>query len=1452
MTEQVSNLFEYLLALRHLSYEPIKDVRKHEHYFYLDQLLIHPGCRLVKNEQHQMTYFEVARPEFKEDYPSVSLFLQKLYELIDFQYQNESVEVKTLDVIENQMMIKLQELKQRLTEPTVCIKLTVWDQFLLMTDEQQLPVAVVSERLVKFESFNWQAAHEQYIAQWVTWKEKRVKKRQTQKFYNYLFQLMQEIKDGGAPLELMLGSGILQYETTSAIYYPILTMKLEITFDADRGVAMILPSTQGGTLELETLSSIKLANNQEILNLRQQIRAELLNLFDVKKHETWLKQFIHLMHPSAVFTTDESAHYASNVPVMLQRQVLYVRQTSDALLKEDLRQTIQYVEEGNKIPKTIQAILQSDTSTVEPHESREWEQLAKSLLLPLHANEEQRDIVKRLSTNIAVTVQGPPGTGKSHTIANLISHLLANGKRVLVTSEKDKALRVLMEKIPSEILPLCMTYLGGDRQALEHLERSVRHISQGLTEHDQKSLEKEIHSLNHQLEMIRRQMSLTKRNIIKFMELDSKTISYHEQMYQPYELTGLLNTTYQQYRWFTDKIDMSDDVPLSDEEFVWLWELKCELSNEYETLLQYEWPDMNQLPRVEQYESLLHQKAVLQRELQAMQVAPLKLKQQIPTHVLASLKEKVEEAHHQLKQLERHEYRDIFKQCLSSETQYQRFTAAYEKFDAILYDLNECDKSLLQDEIVCEFLDHPQMLTFLKQAHEKVCDKKLLTSMYLSFNREFKQFYETTRINDKKLANVEDIKKLKRHMERHQLLKTFKRTWQHELPSMVLADHVHTAMLYQMMKQFRFALYGATMLYDLNEELRQYEIMTHDLTERDVWRLEILQQQLSATYYEREVNQSEQSYTQLISSYETLLLSKAFHPSVKSLYEALQSRDLFAYKQAYQTLKHLNEIKTKGEQFNAYLSRLKVKAPQFAQFIETRVGKKQPIPGTFQDIFMYGKLNTYILLLNDCDVTALEQKLTDLELEEKKVILTLIEKMTWYQLIKNITPQQDRALQIWMQQMKQLGKGSGKQAEMLKKMSRSQMEKCQHAIPVWIMPTKEALETFKVNPDLFDVVIIDESSQSNILSLPLFMRAKRAVIVGDEQQISPVVPGIKESLVQELYSRYLNRDLELESFDLETSIYDIALQVFSSKGKLMLKEHFRSVPEIISFSNEKFYHHEMMPLKLPTNPKNQKQPIIAVYIEQAMRDERKVNVQEAERIIMHIQEMVADRAYDNQTMGVISLLGSEQARYIQRRLIETIGEKEMINRHLICGDAYSFQGDERDIMFLSLVVAPNMRYNALNQKMYRQRFNVSATRAKVQMRLYHSVKLEELSKDDLRYDLVQYFYHPTPSLDFKEKACKTQFERDVKTYFESLGYLVYPSVKIGKYEVDLVIQSEFKRIGLSCDGDLVLTPAMIEQELTRQRTLKRSGWEFARLRATAFYQNKEQAIEFIVQQLEAR
>lgn len=68
-------------------------------------------------------------------------------------------------------------------------------------------------------------------------------------------------------------------------------------------------------------------------------------------------------------------------------------------------------------------------------------------ITPLSLSDSQENVIKSLENNTFVAVYGPPGTGKSQTIVNLVSHLIANGKTVLVASRMDKAVDVVAERL---------------------------------------------------------------------------------------------------------------------------------------------------------------------------------------------------------------------------------------------------------------------------------------------------------------------------------------------------------------------------------------------------------------------------------------------------------------------------------------------------------------------------------------------------------------------------------------------------------------------------------------------------------------------------------------------------------------------------------------------------------------------------------------------------------------------------------------------------------------------------------------------------------------------------------------------------------------------------------------------------------------------------------------------
>ncbi|GAC55805.1 AAA domain-containing protein, partial [Gordonia amicalis] len=167
--------------------------------------------------------------------------------------------------------------------------------------------------------------------------------------------------------------------------------------------------------------------------------------------------------------------------------------------------------------KTPLGLAQLVTS-IEAEERLQWlestgatapSELAEDPLFPLPANAEQSKIIERLGGDSGVVVEGPPGTGKTHTIANLMSALLARGQRVLVTSEKSQALQVLRDKLPEDMQELCVSITDLSRGGSQELNRSVATIAERKTSFIPEASERTIADLTD-----KREQALTRRSTI--------------------------------------------------------------------------------------------------------------------------------------------------------------------------------------------------------------------------------------------------------------------------------------------------------------------------------------------------------------------------------------------------------------------------------------------------------------------------------------------------------------------------------------------------------------------------------------------------------------------------------------------------------------------------------------------------------------------------------------------------------------------------------------------------------------------------------------------------------------------------------------------------------------------------------------------------------------------------
>lgn len=137
----------------------------------------------------------------------------------------------------------------------------------------------------------------------------------------------------------------------------------------------------------------------------------------------------------------------------------------------------------------------------------------EEILMTKPANREQLFIAQEIAHKNAVEVQGPPGTGKTHTIANLLGNLLAQGKTVLVTSEKVKALTVLRDKLDKRLQPLCIPFLGDNQSEMMD---SIQKIQNGVSRIRPTELQKEIQELKDQRKSLIHELEDRRMKIFSF------------------------------------------------------------------------------------------------------------------------------------------------------------------------------------------------------------------------------------------------------------------------------------------------------------------------------------------------------------------------------------------------------------------------------------------------------------------------------------------------------------------------------------------------------------------------------------------------------------------------------------------------------------------------------------------------------------------------------------------------------------------------------------------------------------------------------------------------------------------------------------------------------------------------------------------------------------------------
>ena len=323
------------------------------------------------------------------------------------------------------------------------------------------------------------------------------------------------------------------------------------------------------------------------------------------------------------------------------------------------------------------------------------------------------------------------------------------------------------------------------------------------------------------------------------------------------------------------------------------------------------------------------------------------------------------------------------------------------------------------------------------------------------------------------------------------------------------------------------------------------------------------------------------------------------------------------------------------------------------------------------------------------------------------------------------------------------------------------------ALPIWICKSADLNDVLPLRNELFDLVILDEASQCDLASsLPLLYRAKTAAIVGDPHQLRHV-SFISKNREAALRKKHGITDAGVTFRD--RSVLDQLNQSLRAQASVhFLDEHYRSMPDIIHFSNTQFYDGA---LKVMTaNPTTEARQHLFTHHVSGIRDEKGVNEEEAAHLLEEVQRLVTEEArLDKQVVTSIGIISPfrAQVNHIQHE-VRGLFTYHQIQRHrIVVGTPFTFQGEERDRVYLTFVVDADTHPSAYRYLERPDVFNVSITRAKLEQHVYHSVPTKQLPPAGLLTKYLSTRY--TPADTAQAIQLYDAFAEEVTTYVRQIN-----------------------------------------------------------------------------------
>lgn len=367
---------------------------------------------------------------------------------------------------------------------------------------------------------------------------------------------------------------------------------------------------------------------------------------------------------------------------------------------------------------------------------------------------------------------------------------------------------------------------------------------------------------------------------------------------------------------------------------------------------------------------------------------------------------------------------------------------------------------------------------------------------------------------------------------------------------------------------------------------------------------------------------------------------------------------------------------------------------------------------------------------------------------------------------------------------------------------RDDFSKLKESFPCILAGIRDYAEYIPLQPEIFDLVIIDEASQVSIAqAFPALLRAKKVLILGDKKQFSNVKASQARSdtnreylnNLRDTFIKFVSNEpqklVRQDNFNIKTSILEFFEYI--SNFTIQLNKYFRGYKEIISYSNRYFYKNSLQVMKI--RGKLIDDVLKFEFLEHDGKTETipKSNSLEVDWLITELKRL--KETGSKSSIGIITPHTNQQKLIIEA--VNKLPNRDFffdeLNLKVMTFD--TCQGEERDTIYYSMVAtAGNDRLWGVfikdlesvdveeDGKIKAQRLNVGLSRAKECMHFILSKPLEDF-KGSIGEALRHYWNE-------KEEAQK-----------EPLPDSVDPKSPMEKEALNWILQSDFwvqnKRLG---------------------------------------------------------